>query len=109
MLLWALGPIAWMLLTSIKPDTIVAALPPVWIFTPTFEHYIALFSSDEFQRYLVQHADRGVGDQPAGDGVRVHVGLLVHALPLPGLDCSCRCSIWWSGWCPASAWCCRST
>jgi multiple sugar transport system permease protein len=53
MLFWAVGPIAWMLLTSVKPDNIVASMPPVWIFAPTFEHYITLFSSDEFQRYLV--------------------------------------------------------
>jgi ABC-type glycerol-3-phosphate transport system permease component len=53
MLLWALGPIAWMVLTSLKMDNIVAAMPPVWVFVPTFDHYTALFSSSDFQRYLV--------------------------------------------------------
>jgi multiple sugar transport system permease protein len=53
MLLWALGPIAWMLLTSVKQDNIVAAMPPVWVFVPTFEHYADLFASSDFQRYLV--------------------------------------------------------
>jgi multiple sugar transport system permease protein len=53
MLFWALGPIAWMLLTSIKPDTIVASMPPVWIFTPTLGSYLELFQSAEFQRYLM--------------------------------------------------------
>jgi multiple sugar transport system permease protein len=53
MLLWALGPIAWMALTSLKPDNIVSAMPPVWVFSPTFEHYISIFGSDDFQRYLM--------------------------------------------------------
>jgi multiple sugar transport system permease protein len=52
MLCWALGPVCWMLLTSIKPDNIVSAMPPVWVFVPTLEHYLTLFGSAEFQRYL---------------------------------------------------------
>jgi multiple sugar transport system permease protein len=53
MLFWALGPMAWMLLTSIKPDSLVAAVPPVWVFAPTAANYLALFGSADFQRYLV--------------------------------------------------------
>jgi multiple sugar transport system permease protein len=53
MLFWALGPVAWMALTSIKPDSIVAAMPPVWVFLPSLENYAALFASPDFQRYLV--------------------------------------------------------
>lgn len=53
MLIWALGPIAWMALTSVKPDNIVSAMPPVWVFAPTVEHYISIFGSDDFQRYLM--------------------------------------------------------
>ena len=53
MLFWALGPIAWMLLTSIKPDSLVAVVPPVWIFAPTAANYLTLFASADFQRYLV--------------------------------------------------------
>ena len=53
MLFWALGPIAWMLLTSIKPDNLVSAVPPVWIFAPTVANYAVLFGSADFQRYLV--------------------------------------------------------
>jgi multiple sugar transport system permease protein len=52
MLFWALGPVGWMLLTSLKSDGIVAAMPPVWLFVPTVEHYLALFESADFQRYL---------------------------------------------------------
>jgi multiple sugar transport system permease protein len=53
MLFWALGPIAWMLLTSVKPDNIVAAMPPVWVFTPTVENYLTLFGTEEFRRYTL--------------------------------------------------------
>src|ERR671933_514569 len=52
MLLWAVGPVAWMALTSIKPDQLVAVVPPAWIFTPTFANYAALLGSADFQRYL---------------------------------------------------------
>ena len=52
LLFWALGPVAWMLLTSIKPDTLVAAMPPAWIFQPTLANYAALLQSSDFQRYL---------------------------------------------------------
>jgi ABC-type glycerol-3-phosphate transport system permease component len=49
MLFWAIGPVAWMLLTSVKPDLIVAASPPVWVFVPTIVNYLVLFNSADFQ------------------------------------------------------------
>ena len=52
MLFWALGPVVWMALTSIKPDTIVAAMPPVWVFLPTLGNYADLVASEDFRRYL---------------------------------------------------------
>jgi multiple sugar transport system permease protein len=53
MLFWALGPIAWMALTSLKQDNIVSAMPPVWLFVPTVDNYVAIFGSEDFQRYLM--------------------------------------------------------
>lgn len=35
-------PPGWMLLTSIKPPGITFQLPPVWVFTPTLDNYIAV-------------------------------------------------------------------
>ena len=35
----AVFPILVMLLDSIKPTPLITATPPVWIFTPTWEHY----------------------------------------------------------------------
>lgn len=46
--LFTLGPIAWILLMSVKtPDQIVAN-PPLFFFTPTLENYAAVFSGSEF-------------------------------------------------------------
>ncbi len=48
-LLWlivlaALFPILWMILSSFKPADVVQAIPPIWAFTPTLANYVdALF------------------------------------------------------------------
>jgi multiple sugar transport system permease protein len=52
MLAWSLGPVVWMLLTSFKPDTLVSAIPPAWVFVPTLDNYASLLGSADFQRYL---------------------------------------------------------
>jgi multiple sugar transport system permease protein len=43
-LLWTVVPLAWMLLSSFKPADELTASPPTLMFTPTLEHYDALFS-----------------------------------------------------------------
>jgi multiple sugar transport system permease protein len=43
-LLWTLVPLLWMLLSSFKPSGSLAATTPEITFTPTLEHYRALFS-----------------------------------------------------------------
>ncbi len=43
-LLWTVVPLAWMLLSSFKPTDELTASTPTLAFTPTFEHYEALFS-----------------------------------------------------------------
>jgi multiple sugar transport system permease protein len=35
----ALGPVYWMTAASLKTDNQIFAIPPVWLFHPTFEHY----------------------------------------------------------------------
>jgi ABC-type glycerol-3-phosphate transport system permease component len=50
-LLWlivlaALFPILWMILSSFKPADVVQAIPPIWTFSPTLANYVdALFGS----------------------------------------------------------------
>ena len=43
-LLWSMVPLVWMLLSSFKPPDELTATTPTLIFTPTLEHYEALFS-----------------------------------------------------------------
>jgi multiple sugar transport system permease protein len=43
-LLWTVVPLAWMVLSSIKPPEDLTSSSPVLAFTPTLEHYKALFS-----------------------------------------------------------------
>jgi multiple sugar transport system permease protein len=45
-------PPGWLVLTSLKPVALTFALPPVWIFTPTLEHYVAVLSRPNFIRVL---------------------------------------------------------
>src|SRR5690606_3104927 len=44
LLLWSLFPIAFIVMSSLKPGQEIFAVPPVYVFTPTLEHYISLWS-----------------------------------------------------------------
>lgn len=44
LIVWSLFPIAMMAMASFKPNIDIFAVPQVWAFTPTFDHYIALFT-----------------------------------------------------------------
>lgn len=45
-------PPGWMVLTSLKPVKLTFALPPVWIFTPTLQHYNAVLHRPDFLHIL---------------------------------------------------------
>ena len=47
-----LFPIFWMFLTSIKQPVDTFAIPPVWVFKPTWENYVQTFLHKEYYRYL---------------------------------------------------------
>lgn len=52
-LLWTVVPLAWMVLSSVKPGSDITASSPVLAFTPTLEHYEALFSGgNDIGQYL---------------------------------------------------------
>ncbi|MDW6024773.1 carbohydrate ABC transporter permease [Mesorhizobium sp. BAC0120] len=44
LLIWSLFPIAFIAMSSLKPGQEIFAVPPHYIFTPTFEHYVALWT-----------------------------------------------------------------
>ena len=45
-LLWTVVPLAWMVLSSLKPADELTASPPSLAFKPTFQHYSDLFNND---------------------------------------------------------------
>ena len=49
-----LGPIAWILLLALKNALDAFAYPPLLIFEPTFEHFIAIFQDPEFRLAFCQ-------------------------------------------------------
>lgn len=44
LLLWSLFPIAFIVMSSLKPGQEIFAVPPAYVFTPTLEHYASLWS-----------------------------------------------------------------
>lgn len=44
LLLWSLFPIAFVVVSSFKPGREIFAVPPTWIFTPTFDHFTNLWT-----------------------------------------------------------------
>ncbi|BBI32146.1 carbohydrate ABC transporter permease [Cohnella abietis] len=46
----SLLPLFWLFLTSIKPQVIAFALPPKWIFTPTFQNFVNVFTDASFMK-----------------------------------------------------------
>src|ERR671924_577457 len=57
----AMIPFVFMFTTSVKPEGYAQAIPPEWLFSPTFEHFAAVFggqtaSSQAFLPLLVHSA-----------------------------------------------------
>jgi multiple sugar transport system permease protein len=49
---WSLGPLYWMISTAVMPSALDHSVPPVLIFTPTFENFWNLLSTTPFGQYL---------------------------------------------------------
>ena len=52
-LLIVVAPVVWLFLTSFKKPVDVYAMPPKWLFTPTFENYNTLILERSFLHYFV--------------------------------------------------------
>lgn len=59
-------PIAWMLLSSLKPSSQVTAYPPTLIFTPTLDNYRQLFQTTPFASYTLNSLIVTVGSTLIG-------------------------------------------
>src|SRR5690349_7361037 len=53
---WSVGPFAWVAITSFKLDRDLATLPLILPPQPTFQHYINLFAGRPFYRYIINSA-----------------------------------------------------
>ena len=70
--LFALAPYAWMLLTSVKPSSAIGAFPVQYLpAEPTLEHYRALLARTSFLRNLLDSLVVAVGAVVLGLGVSV--------------------------------------
>ena len=56
-----LFPLVWMLLSSFKIQSDITRIPPVWQFTPTTQHYRAVFEEHDFGRYIFNSAVIALG------------------------------------------------
>jgi ABC-type glycerol-3-phosphate transport system permease component len=54
----AVAPVAWLLLTSFKNPVDVYAMPPKLVFNPTKDNYYTLFFERNFIHYLGMHDRR---------------------------------------------------
>jgi multiple sugar transport system permease protein len=52
-LLWTLVPILWMVLASFKPGIAQLSSTPVFVFKPTLQHYVALFTGGDLGSYFL--------------------------------------------------------
>jgi multiple sugar transport system permease protein len=54
--LWSLAPFLWQLITSLKPDPEITALPPLLPAHITLAHYAAIFTGTPFLRLMANSA-----------------------------------------------------
>jgi multiple sugar transport system permease protein len=55
MSVWSIFPFLWMVIISLK-ERIYTYDPSVWIFSPTFENYVSVFSEKGFGKFLTNSA-----------------------------------------------------
>ncbi|MFN8455777.1 MAG: carbohydrate ABC transporter permease [Anaerolineae bacterium] len=59
--LWCLFPIYWIFSTSFKKSVDATASPPIWLFIPTFENYIEVFTKSEVMSFFLDSLIVGLG------------------------------------------------
>lgn len=54
---WSVGPFLWQMSTSFQPDRVLlAAIPHLFPYPITFEHYLSIFTEKSFHRYIINSA-----------------------------------------------------
>lgn len=60
-LLWCLFPLYWMLVTALKKPVDVAAIPPLWVFTPTWTNFLSVWHNQAIWGYFSNSSIVAVG------------------------------------------------
>lgn len=50
--IWGAFPVVWMILTAFKPKEDIFSVPPKFVFTPTFENFVHIFTEAPILKYL---------------------------------------------------------
>lgn len=53
LLVFFLFPLVWMILSSLKTNVQVTAYPPLWLFWPTLQNYVDVFTTNPFFSFMV--------------------------------------------------------
>jgi multiple sugar transport system permease protein len=53
LLAFFLFTLVWMILSSLKTNVQATAFPPLWLFKPTFQNYVDVFTKNPFVSYMV--------------------------------------------------------
>lgn len=83
-LAWSLAPIAWQLLTSLRPSALLTRLPPVLPPELSLEHYAAVLHNASFLRMLLNSAVVAVFSTALALTLGAFAAFALACLPLKG-------------------------
>jgi len=79
-------PVAWTIITSIKPVMLIPKMPPVWWFRPTFNHYISIFFEREMARSLWNSFSIATLSTICSLGVGIPAAFAFSRMKIPGKE-----------------------
>jgi len=84
-LVWALFPLYWMIVTSLKPRSELASLKDLLIVkAPTLEHYQALLSTSDFPRWFLNNVIVAFTSTALALAISILAGYAIARLRFPG-------------------------
>lgn len=84
-LVWALFPLYWMIVTSLKPRSELASLKDLLIVkAPTLDHYRALLSTSDFPRWFLNNVIVAFASTALALAISILAGYAIARLRFPG-------------------------
>jgi multiple sugar transport system permease protein len=81
---FALGPVVWQAITSLKPDAELVRVPPIFPEHPTLDHYRAVFEKSSLGREMLNSLVVAAATTTLAIGLGGLCAFAVARLPLPG-------------------------